>query len=150
VADPVYFQVEKDGASFQYHLHDNKLNESKLTNKQRRQLQHEFKIHLEKYWINLIGKGSDFTKVTIWNDMLILRCEGFLTDPEKYVAAAPKGSKLVKESRMHIAKQFAVDNVPYFEAKLGANCIHQTFDVESNKDFWIHVIIFDQLLIEIK
>ncbi len=147
MADSGYFQK---GTALAYHPQEKGLQVGVLTNKQRRQLQHEFKIHMEKYAKELIGKGSDHTKVLIWDDMLILRCEGFLTEPERFIATTVSGVNLVKESRMEIAKQFATDKVPFFEEFLGANCIHQTFDVEAGKDFWIHVMVFDKILIEIK
>ena len=137
-------------AAQEYPQQEKNLYVGALTNKQRRQLQHEFKIHMEKYAKKLIGKGSDNTKVIIWDDMLILRCEGFLTEPERFITTTAGGVNLVKGSRMEIAKQFAIDKVPFFEEFLGANCIHQTFDVEADKDFWIHVMVFDKQLIELK
>ena len=145
MANMVYLLDKKEQVAIQSNIHDN---ECKLTNKQRRQLQHEFKIHLEKYFKGLLGKGSDYTKVTIWDDMVIVRREGFLTEPEKYITTTQNGDNLVKASRMQITKQYAIDNISYFETQLGAKCIHQTVDVESKKDFWIHVMVFDQLLIE--
>ncbi|MGJ7922845.1 DUF2294 domain-containing protein [Neobacillus sp. LXY-4] len=148
MAEPVYLQEKRIQTGY-HHLNEKRLNEGKITNQQRRQLQHEIKIYMEKY-AKRLGKGSDFTKVTIWDDMLILRCKGFLTEPEKFIASCAKGGNLIKESRMQIAKQFAIDSVKYFEEKFAANCIHQTFDVESEQDFWIHVMVFDQQLIELK
>lgn len=133
--------------AFQF-SHQDHSNEFKLINKERRQLQHEFKIYLEKYFKDLLGKSVDHIKITIWADLLIIQGEGFLTQPEKYIATTPKGSTLVKASRMQVAKQCAVDNTAYFEEKLGAKCIYQTFDVDANKNFWIQVIVFDQLLID--
>mgnify|MGYP000950540054 CR=1 FL=1 len=121
-----------------------------LTVKQKRQLQHEFKIHLEKYFKELIGKSSDSTKITIWEQAVICRGKGFLTEPEKFVARTPDGKKIINASRMKIFKQFAKDNQHYFEEKLRANCIYQTYTFESTMDVWIHVLIFDQLLIDIK
>jgi uncharacterized protein YbcI len=124
--------------------------EGKFTIKQRKSLQHECTLHLEKYFKGIIGKGSNYTSVIIWNNMVILRGEGFLTDPEKFVAIDEEGSNLVKETRMQIAKKLSKDTVPYFEEKLGANCIWQSFDVDAKNDFWVHIMFFDQLLIEVK
>lgn len=128
-------------------LNDNNLNDYKLSNKQRKQLQHEFKIYMEKYFKDKLGKGVDYTKVIIWDDMLIIRGEKFLTEPEKYIINN-SGSDMVKAARMQVAKQHSIDNLPYFEEKLGARCIHQNYDVESENDYWIHVMVFDQRLIE--
>ena len=122
--------------------------EYKLSNKQRKQLQHEFKIYMEKYFKSKLGKGVDYTRVIIWDDMLIIRGEKFLTEPEKYIVQTSSGQDVVKAARMQVAKQHSIDNLPYFEEKLGAKCIHQTYDVESENDFWIHVMVFDQVLIE--
>ncbi|WP_203556747.1 DUF2294 domain-containing protein [Bacillus sp. B15-48] len=144
----VYPQEKGELASENY-LHDKKVRNCKLSYEQRRHLQHEFKIYLEKYFKGIIGKGADSTKVIIWNDMVIIRGQGFLTSPEKHIAKTPKGSKLIKESRQLLSKQFAVENVTYFEEQLGSRCIHQTYDIDSNKDLWIHIMIFDQLLIEV-
>ena len=36
---------------------------------------------------------------------------------------------------MHVARQHAIDNVPYFETLLGAKVIHQTYMVEAENDF---------------
>lgn len=128
---------------------DDKLSEYKFNNKQRKQLQHEIKIHLEKYLKGLLGKGNDITKVLIWHDLLVIRGERFLTEPEKFIAKTPKGVNLIRASRLQITKHFVDDNVPYFEEKLGAKCIHRTYDVEPENDFWIHIYVFDQMLIEI-
>jgi uncharacterized protein YbcI len=149
VAGSINLQHDYEYDSTFHLLQDKAHMEGIFTNKQRRQLQHEIKIHLEQYSKRL-GKGSDYTKVTIWDNMVILRSRGFLTDPEKYIRSCPRGDNLIKVSRMLIAKQFAIDNIKYFEDKVGAKCIHQTFDVESENDFWIHVMVFDKLLIEIK
>lgn len=145
VEDFVYLKQEE---AFQPQIHRDKVYVYKLTNKQKRQFQHEFKIHLGKYFKGLLGKGADSLKVTISDDMVILRGERFLTQPETYIASTPKGNDLVKASRLQIAEQFALDNVSYFEEKLEAKCIQQTFNVEPSQDYWIHVMVFDQLLSE--
>jgi hypothetical protein len=36
----------------------------------------------------------------------------------------------------------------YFEEKLQARAIHQTYDIEPEKDFWIHIVVFDRVLTE--
>jgi uncharacterized protein YbcI len=149
VSAPVHFQDKKRETNHHDHVDDNPTFGS-LTNKQRKQLQHELKLHVEKYGKLLIGKGSDYTKLTIWDDMMILRCEGFLTEPEKIISATPLGSSLINKSRMQIAEQFGKDTLSYFEAKLGAKCIHQSYDVESEKDFFIYIMVFDKFLIDIK
>lgn len=122
--------------------------ECKLINKQRKQLQHKIKIYLEKYYKSSIGKSADYLNVAIWDDMVIIRGEKFLTEPEKYLVKTPKGSDIVKASRLEVVQQCAIDYLPYFEAQLGAKCIHQTFNIESETEFYIHVFVFDQLLID--
>lgn len=128
---------------------DNRLNECKLNPKQRKQLQHEFKVHLEKYFKKTLGKGSDYTKVTIWDNMLIIQGQGFLTQVEKFISSTPKGFDLIRESRMELNEQYMNDNGPFFEEKLEAKCVYQFGDSDPKGDFWIHVMIFDQLLIDI-
>ncbi|WP_153014661.1 Na-translocating system protein MpsC family protein [Syntrophomonas wolfei] len=39
-----------------------------------------------------------------------------------------------------------VGGVPYFEEKLQARVIHQTYDIEPENDFWMHVMVFDRIL----
>lgn len=127
---------------------DNKLSKYKLSNKERRQLQHQIKVYIDKYFKERIGKGADYTKVIIWDDMLIIRGEKFLTEPEKYIINKSGESGAITAARIQVAVLHAVDNLPYFEEILGAKCIHQTYDVETENDYWIHVMVFDQVLIE--
>ena len=61
-----------------------------LGERERRQLQHELKIYMEKYFKSKLGKGVDHTEVTIWEDLLVIRGEGFLTEPEKYMSTQRK------------------------------------------------------------
>lgn len=123
-------------------------NGQKLNDRQRKQMQHELKIYMEKYFKQKLGKGVDHTKVVIWDDMLIIRGEGFLTEPEKYIVATTAGKDLVNSARMQVAKQHSIDNMPYLETVLGAKAIHQTYMIEAENDFWMHVIVFDKTLTE--
>jgi len=120
----------------------------KLDDKQRRQMQHELKVYMEQYFKQKLGKGVDYTKVVIWEDMVIIRGERFLTDPEIYITETPAGLEVVRAARMQVAKQHSVDNVPFFEDKLQARVINQTYDIVPENDFWIHVMIFDRMLTE--
>ncbi len=120
----------------------------KLDDRQRKKLQHEFKVYMEQYFKQKLGKGVDYTKIVIWDDMLIVRGERFLTEPEIYIVQTPMGKEVVRAARMQVAKQHSIDNVSYFEEKLQAKAIHQTYDIEPENDFWIHVIIFDRILTE--
>ncbi|HEX3012023.1 MAG TPA: DUF2294 domain-containing protein [Syntrophomonadaceae bacterium] len=120
----------------------------RLNDQQRRQLQHEFKIYMEQYFKDKLGKGVDYTKIVIWDDMLIIRGEGFLTTPEKYINETPSGREVVRAARMQVVRQHAIDNLPYFESKLGAKAIHQAYELEPENDFWMHVVVFDRILTE--
>jgi len=118
----------------------------KLDERQRKQLQHELKVYMEQYFKKKLGKGVDYTKVIIWEDMLIIRGERFLTEPELYIVKTPSGKDVVRAARMEVARQHAIENIPYFEAKLNARAIHQTYDIEPENDFWMHIIVFDRTL----
>jgi uncharacterized protein YbcI len=120
----------------------------KLDDRERRHLQHEFKIYMEQYFKQKLGKGVDYTKVIIWDDMLIIRGERFLTEPEVYIVKTPAGKEVVRAARMQVAWQHSIDNLPHFEERLKARAIHQVYDVEPENDFWIHVVIFDRILTE--
>ncbi|MDD2497091.1 MAG: DUF2294 domain-containing protein [Desulfitobacteriaceae bacterium] len=120
----------------------------KLDDRQRKQLQHELKVYMEQYMKKKLGKGVENTKVTIWEDMLIIRGERFLTDPEMYILQTPAGKEVVRNARMQVARQHSIDNIPYFEEILQAKAIHQTYDIEPEKDFWIHITVFDRVLTE--
>ena len=121
-------------------------NGPKLNERQRKQMQHELKIYMEKYFKQKLGKSVDYTKITIWDDMLIIQGERFLTEPEKYIVTTTAGKDVVNSARLHVARQHAIDNVPYFETLLGAKVIHQTYMVEAENDFWMHAIVFDRVL----
>ncbi|MEN6462243.1 MAG: DUF2294 domain-containing protein [Syntrophomonas sp.] len=118
----------------------------RLDERQRRQLQHELKIYMDKYFKEKLGKGVDNSKIIISNDMLIIRGERFLTEPEKFIVATAAGNEVVNQARMHVAKQHSIDNMPYFEKLFGAKAIHETYMVEAEKDFWMHTIVFDRVL----
>ncbi|MDT3698569.1 MAG: Na-translocating system protein MpsC family protein [Thermincola sp.] len=120
-----------------------------LTNKQRKQLQHEIKNYLTKYFKILLIKAADYHKVEIWNDFLIFRAHGFLTESDKQIIKLPGGSDKIKEARLQVVKKYASDNLAYFEEKLGAKCIHQIYDMDVVKDLFIHVMIFDKVFIEV-
>jgi uncharacterized protein YbcI len=120
----------------------------KMDDRQRRHMQHELKVYMEQYFKKKLGKGVDYTRVVIWEDMLVIRGERFLTDPEIYIVETSAGKDVVRAARMQVARQHAIDNVPYFEQKLQARAVHQTYDVEPEKDFWIHVVVFDRVLTE--
>ncbi len=118
----------------------------KLDDRQRKQVQHELKVYMEQYFKRKLGKGVDYTKVVLWEDMLIIRGERFLTEPEIYIVETPAGKEVVRAARMQVARQHSVDNVPYFEEILQAKVIHQTYDIEPENDFWMHVMVFDRVL----
>lgn len=120
----------------------------KLDDRQRKQLQHELKVYMEQYFKKKLGKGVGYTKVILWEDMLIIRGERFLTDPEIYIVQTPAGKEVVRAARMQVARQHSIDNMAYFEEKLQARAIHQTYDIEPEKDFWIHIVVFDRVLTE--
>ncbi|MEA4924040.1 MAG: DUF2294 domain-containing protein [Syntrophomonadaceae bacterium] len=121
-------------------------NGQRLNERQRKQMQHELKIYMEKYFKQKLGKSVDYTKIIIWDDMLIIQGERFLTEPEKYIVETTAGKDVVNNARMHVARQHAIDNVPYFETLLGAKVLHQSYWVEAENDFWMHVMVFDRIL----
>jgi uncharacterized protein YbcI len=119
-----------------------------LNEKEVKELQHEFKIYMQKYFKKMLGRGVDYTKINIFEDMLVIRGEGFLTEPEKFIALTPNGEETIKASRNRVVHQHIIDNIPFFEEKLHCKCIHQTYCVEPEKNFWMHVIVFDHQLTE--
>jgi uncharacterized protein YbcI len=118
----------------------------KLDEIQCMQLQVEFKIYLEKYFKQKLGQGIESSKVIIGEDMVFIRGNGFLTEPEKYIAKTTSGREVVNNSRMQVARQHSIDNLPYFESRLGARAIHHIYTVEAENDFWMHIIVFDRVL----
>ena len=120
---------------------DKRLNEQELKRRQ-----HELKIYMEQYFKRTLGKSVDTTRITIVEDMLVIRGEGFLTEPEKYIVMTPQGKDAIRASRMHVVEQHIIDNVPFFEKLLNAKAIHHTYEVEAHNDFWIHAIVFDRVL----
>ena len=118
----------------------------RMNEQQRKKMKHEFKIYMEQYFKCTLGKSVTTTKINIVEDMLIIRGEGFLTEPEKFIVRTPRGKDAIRASRMHVVQQHIIDNLPYFEKRLGAKGIHQTYEVEPENDFWMHVIVFDRVL----
>ncbi len=125
---------------------DNNSDINKLNERERKKIQHELKIYMEKYFKQKLGKSVDYTKIVLWDDMLIIQGEGFLTEPEKYIVKTTAGKDVVNDARMHVARQHAIDNIPYFQTLLSAKVIHQTYMVDAEKDFWMHVMVFNRIL----
>ncbi|KAF1085883.1 hypothetical protein SPSYN_00613 [Sporotomaculum syntrophicum] len=118
--------------------------ESRFSEQQRKQLQHEIKIYMQQYFKQKLGKGVDYTKITIFEDMLIIRGEGFLTEPEKFIAQTSSGRKTIRAARTHVVLQHWHDNKKYIEEKLNAKVIHHIYDIEPENDFWMHAVVFDR------
>lgn len=55
---------------------------------------------------------------------------------------------MVRASRMEVARRHSEDNLHYMEKTIGAKCIRQSYDVDTENDFFIHTFIFDRVLIE--
>ncbi len=83
----------------------------KLDDRRRRKIQHELKIYMEKYCKAKLGKGVDRTTVILWEDILVIRGEGFLTETEKHIASTPQGREAVNAARLLAAKQHSAHNV---------------------------------------
>ena len=120
----------------------------RLNEKEIKELQHEFKIYMQKYFKKMLGRGVDYTKINIVEDMLVIRGEGFLTEPEIFIAQTPNGAETIRASRDRVVNQHIIDNISFFEEILHCKCIHQTYCVEPEKNFWMHVIVFDHQLTE--
>jgi uncharacterized protein YbcI len=118
----------------------------RLNEQERKRLQHELKIYMEQYFKRTLGKSVDTTRISIVEDMLVIRGEGFLTAPEKFIVMTPQGKDAVRAFRMHVVQQHIIDNIPIFEKLFNAEAVHQTYEVEAHNDFWIHAIVFNRVL----
>jgi uncharacterized protein YbcI len=105
--------------------------EKRLNEQERKRMQHEFKIYMEQYFKRTLGKSVETTKITIVEDMLIIRGEGFLTEPEKFIVKTPRGKEAIRSSRMHVVQQHVVDNLLFFENKLGC-CVYLFSSANTN------------------
>lgn len=119
----------------------------KLSEQDVKQLQHEINVFVQKYCKETVGKGSDSIKSYIYDDMFIIRGEGFLTDAEKYIAQTPAGSEMVRASRHEGLLRFLHEYNSYLENKFNAKVLHNIFDTEPDKDFWMHTVVFDRKLV---
>ncbi|HWQ76851.1 MAG TPA: DUF2294 domain-containing protein [Syntrophomonas sp.] len=117
-----------------------------FSDQERRKLQHEIKTYMIQYFKRILGRGVDDVKITIFEDMLIMRLTGFLTEPEKYIVKTPNGSEKVRASRRQVGDQHIIDNIPYFEETMKANVIYQSYDIDPENDFAGHLIVFDHVL----
>lgn len=117
-----------------------------LSAQERRQLQHEIKTYLIQYFKKNLGRGVDDVKIIIFEDMLITRLTGFLTEPEKYIVKTPNGCEKVRASRRQVGDQQIIDSAPYYEEMLKAKIIYQAYDVDPENDFAGGLIVFDRVL----
>lgn len=122
----------------------NKRGSQKKLNKQEvKQLQHEITIHAQKWTKEKIGKGSNYIKVIIHEDMVIYRGEGILTEPEKFITQVYSGGQIVREARRKVLTESWHELKEYLENKLNVKVIHHVFDIEPENDFWMHIVVFD-------
>ncbi|MGI6067062.1 MAG: DUF2294 domain-containing protein [Bacillota bacterium] len=127
-------------------IFDKKNSPQLFNEQQRKQLQHEIKLYLQRYGKENLGKGADYCKVNICDDLLIIRGEGYLTEPEKYIARTPSGREKIRASRIEVIIAYWQDNKSYFEEKLQAKVVHHIYDLDPGNDFWMHTIMFDRQL----
>ena len=120
----------------------------RLNDQERRQLQHEFKIYMEKYFKDKLGKGVDKTKIVIWDDMLVIRGEGF-NRAGKIHQQYPVG-KRGGRGGSNAGGKTACDRQRglFLNRGWGATAIHHAYELEPENDFWMHVIVFDRVLTE--
>ncbi len=117
-----------------------------FSDQERRKLQHQIKTYMIQYFKRILGRGVDDVKILIFEDMLIMRLTGFLTEPEKYIMNTPNGKDIVRMSRRQVGDQHIIDNIPYFEETLQAKVICQSYDIDPENDFAGHLIVFDHVL----
>lgn len=120
----------------------------KLSELKIKQFQHEIKNHIQQFSKDNVGKGSDYVKCTIFEDMMILRGEGFLTELEKYVARTPSGSEKIKASRIEVIERSDEEFRIYLEQLLEAKELHRVYNVEPHNNFWMDIHVFDRRLTE--
>lgn len=119
-----------------------------FSDQERRKVQHEIRIYLMQYFKRILGRGIDDLKICIFEDILIIKLTGFLTEPEKYIIRnTPDGSNLIRAARIQVGEQNVIDNTAYFEKELKAKIIFQSCDMDPKNDFACHLIIFDRMLI---
>lgn len=118
----------------------------RLNEQQIKQLQHEIKTYVQKFSKDNVGKGSDYIKCTIYDDLLIIRGSGFLSELENYLAQTPSGCEKIKASREEIIERSAQEFKMYLEEKFGVNEIHRVFNVEPGNNYWIDIHVFDKRL----
>ncbi|MGD0152750.1 MAG: DUF2294 domain-containing protein [Thermacetogeniaceae bacterium] len=121
---------------------------AKLNDKEIKELQHELKIYISKYFKRILGRGVDYTKINVFEDMLVIRGEGYLTEPEKFIVQTPNGAETIRASRTKVVNQHIEDNTPFIEERVRARAIHHSFCIEPENNFWMHCIVFDHPLTE--
>lgn len=109
-----------------------------------RQLQHEIKTHIQQFSKTNVGKGSDYIKCSIYDDMLILRGSGFLSEMELYISQTPKGCEKIIASRIEVIERSHQEFKEYLEEKFGAKEIHRAYSIEPSTNFWIDIHLFDR------
>lgn len=115
-----------------------------LSEAEKKQLQHEINIYVQKYSKETVGKGSDFIKSYIFEDMFIIRGEGFLSEAEKYLSQTPSGCETVRASRMEGIRRFLDIYNQLLQEKFHALVVRNFFDVKPKTDSWAHMVVFDR------
>lgn len=115
-----------------------------LTEKKRKEIQHDMKIFTEQYFKSLLGKGLDVVRVQIFEDLVVIRGIGFLTCAELNIAkSSVAGANQIRELRMSLSGGYLDAAADKLTSLLGVKILQKLADVNSSSDFVMGVFVLD-------
>ncbi len=120
-----------------------------LDEQERRQIQHQIANYVKQCIKEKVDKGPEAMQVTIVNDMIIIRSEGYLTRIEKYIIEKePGGAETVKSMRADAIAGILSEGelVSYLEEQVGAKATYSMHDSYPQDEYCIWLFLFDRKL----
>jgi len=104
---------------------------------------------MKQYIKNKLDKGPDGMRVTITDNMIILRSERYLTRMEKYIIKnEPTGVATVKSIRTDAVTGIINEGGPisFIEELVQAKAVYVVYDSYPQDEYCIIILVFDRIL----
>lgn len=120
-----------------------------LDEQERKKIQHQIANYVKQCIKEKVDKGPEGMQVTIVNDMVIIRSEGYLTRIEKYIIEKePAGAETVKSMRTDAIAGIISEGelVSFLEEQVGAKATYSMHDSYPQDEYCIWLFLFDRKL----
>jgi len=117
----------------------------------RKQKQHQIANYLKQWLKETMDKGPESLLVTIADDMIIVRTEGYLTKIEKYIIKnkPTQFTKSLRKVRLEVVNSAFREGIimNYLENAVDAKVVCTLFESYPEEEFSVWLVMFDRKLV---